>query len=170
MFPDHPIVWSNPAMYDLNEIFSGEVRLDELVLGRHFDALTQDFCSDFDIYEAEKSNLDFPGDPLRVNPSKIGFKGDSFDAEVLLQNLEEDVPSLGPDFDSVVEVNMTETVELIESRDSLHSKSEIVASVDAEDEGTGAEKMENTGCFGRRVELETSSIPSFRTVPAISKV
>ena len=87
-----------------------------------------------------------------------------------MRNLDENVPSLGPDFDSVVEVNMTETMELMESSDALHSKSESVASVDAEDEGTGADKMENTGSFGRRVELETSSIPSFRTVPAMSKV
>ena len=163
------IVWPDLAMYDLNEFFSGDVSLDEFVVGHHFDALTQDFCSDFDIYEAEKSNLNFPGDSLRVNPSEIGHKEDIFDAEVLLQTLEEDGRSLGPEYDSV-EVDMTETEALVEMCD-VHSKPEIVASADAKDEGTGVDNMENTGCFRRReVELPASRIPSFRTVPAMSKV
>ena len=157
-------------MYDLNEFFSGDVSLDEFVVGHHFDALTQDFCSDFDIYEAEKSNLDFPGDPLRVNPAEIGPKGDIFDAEVLLQTLEEDGPSLGPEFDSVVEVDTTETEALVEMCD-VHSKPESVASADAKDAGTDANNMDHSGRFGRRtVELLASRIPSFRTVPAVSKV
>jgi len=155
-------------MYDLNEFFSGDVSLDEFVVGHHFDALTQDFCSDFDIYEAEKSNLNFPGDPQRVNPSEIGHKEDIFDAEVLLQTLEEDGGSLGPEYGSG-EVDRTETEALVEMCD-VHSKPEIVASSDAKDEGTGVDNMENTGCFGRReVELPASRIPSFRTVPAMSK-
>ena len=164
------IVWPDLVMYDLNEFFSGDVSLDEFVVGHHFDALTQDFCSDFDIYEAEKSNLNFPGDPLRVNPSEIGSKEDIFDAEVLLQTLEEDGPSLGPEYDSVVEVDTTETETLVEMFD-VHSKPEIVASEDGKDDGTGADNMENSGCFGRReVEMSASRIPSFRTVPAMSKV
>mgnify|MGYP001233376227 CR=1 FL=1 len=119
------IVWPDLAMYDLNEFFSGDVSLDEFVVGHHFDALTQDFCSDFDIYEAQKNNLNFHGDPLRVNPSEIGSKEDIFDAEVLLQTLEEDGPSLGPEYDSVVEVDTTETETLVEMFD-VHSKPEIV--------------------------------------------
>ena len=159
------IVWPDLAMYDLNEFFSGEVSLDEFVVGHHFDALAQDFCSDFDIYEAEKSNLNFPGDPLHVNP-----KEDIFDAEILLQTLEEDGPSLGPEYHSVVEIGTTETRATVKMFD-VHSKPECVASADAKDESIGADCMENTGCFGgRRVELSASRIPSFRTVPAMSKV
>jgi len=157
-------VWPDLAMYDLNEFFSGEVSLDEFVVGHHFDALAQDFCSDFDIYEAEKSNLNFPGDPLHVNP-----KEDIFDAEILLQTLEEDGPSLGPEYHSVVEIGTTETRATVKMFD-VHSKPECVASADAKDESIGADCMENTGCFGgRRVELSASRIPSFRTVPAMSK-
>merc|ERR1719234_1774027 len=99
----------------MNEFFSGDVNLDEFVVGHHFDALTQDFCSDFDIYEAEKNNLNFPGDPLRVNHLDINSKADNFDAEVLLKTLEEDGPSFGPELDSVVEVHTNNA--LIESCD-----------------------------------------------------
>ena len=161
-------------MYDLNEFFSGDVNLDEFVGGHHFDALTQDFCSDFDIYEAEKSNLHFPGDPLQVNPSGMGSKEDIFDSEVLLKTLEEDGPSLSPEFDSIVEVHTTETEALIESCD-VHLKPESVASSDAENKCTGAENMEDIGCLVRRVaggpaKLSASRTPSFRTVPANTKV
>jgi len=154
-------------MYDLNEFFSGDISLDEFVVGHHFDSLTQDFCSDYDIYEAEKSNLNFPGDPLHVDPSEISSKEDIFDAEILLQTLEDDGPSLGPEYVSVVEIETTETEPLTAM---CNVQPERIACADAKDEGTGANSMGNSGCFeGRRVELPASRIPSFRTVPAVSK-
>lgn len=159
-------------MFDLNEFFSGDVSLDDFVVGRHFDALTQDFCSDFDIYEAEKNNLNFPGDPLRVNPSELSSKENNFDAEVLLKTLEEGGPSLGPEFDSVVEVHTTETNASMESCHVL-----LEPESDAEDECTGgADNLENNGCSGRKnvvgdpVDLSVSRFPSFKTVPAVMKV
>ena len=159
-------------MYDMNEFFSGDVNLDEFVIGHHFDALTQDFCSDFDIYEAEKNNLNFPGDPLRVNPPDISSKEDNFDAEVLLKTLEDEGPSIGHELDSVVEVHTTETNALIESCDVL-----LKPESDTGDECTGgADNMKNTGCSGRTkvaedpAELSVSRFPSFRTVPAMMKV
>jgi len=158
-------------MFDLNKFFSGDVGLDEFVVGRHFDALTQDFCSDFDIYEAEKNNLNFPGDPLRVNPSELSSKENNFDAEVLLKTLEEGGPSLGPEFDSVVEVHTTETNASMESCHVL-----LEPESDAEDECTGgADNLENNGCSGRKnvvgdpVDLPVSRFPSFKTVPAVMK-
>ena len=96
------------------------------------------------------------------------------DFMVLLKTLEEDGPSLSPEFDSIVEVHTTETAALIESCD-VHLKPESVASSDAENKCTGAENMENIGCLIRRVEggpakLSASRTPSFRTVPANTKV
>ena len=152
-------------MFGLNEFFSGDVSLDDFVDGPHFDALTQDFCSDYDIYAAEKNNFDIPCGPSSVDPSEIGSEETIFDAEVLLNTLkEEDGPSLSTEFDSIVEVQTTE----IEAAPDIHPKFES-ADVTAE-----AVEMRNSdeSCLGRApgVPLSGTRIPAFRTVPAMSKV
>ena len=116
---------------------------------------------------SKKNNFDLPCGPPSVEPSEIGSEETIFDAEVLLNTLEEeDGPSLSTqfEFDSIVEVQTTE----IEAAPDIHPKFEM-ADVTAE-----AVEMRNSdeSCLGRApgVPLPGTRIPAFRTVPAMSKV
>ena len=173
-------------MYDLDKFFSGDVTLDEFVGSHHFDALTQDFCSDYDIYSAEKNNLGIlgGGDSPRteIRPEKEIYR----DEDVLLRTLEEDGLGFYPGIDSVLEVVASEAKALKEEHNilghepapRLNSGVEIEVAVEPENEITPAVSLKTSrgDHAGRTLkgnlsdEPARSTFPSFRTVPARLKV
>ena len=171
-------------MYDLDKFFSGDVTLDEFVGSHHFDALTQDFCSDYDIYSAEKNNLGLgDGDSPRreMRPEKEIYR----DEDVLLRTLE-DGRSFYPGVDSVLEVVASEAKALKEEHNilghepapRLNSGVEIEVAVEPENEITPAVSLKTSrgDHAGRTLkgnlsdEMVRPTFPSFRTVPARLKV
>ena len=173
-------------MYDLDKFFSGDVTLDEFVGSHHFDALTQDFCSDYDIYSAEKNNLGIlgGGDSPRtdIRPEKEIYR----DEDVLLRTLEEDSLSFYPGVDSVNEVVALEAKALKEEHNilgpepapRLNGVVEIELAAEIENEITPAMSLKTSrGDHAEKTlkgntsdELARPTFPSFRTIPARLKV
>ena len=173
-------------MYDLEKFFSGDVTLDELVGSHHFDALTQDFCSDYDIYSAEKNNLGIlgGGDSPRtdIRPEKELYR----DEDVLLRTLEEDGLSFYHGVDSLIEVGASEAKALKEEHNisgpetapRLNSGDEIELAAEIKNDITPAVRLKTSrgDHAGRTLkgnlsdEMVRPTFPSFRTVPARLKV
>ena len=170
-------------MFDLEEFFSGDVALHELAGSHHFAALTQDFCFDYDIYSAEKNNLNIPHQ-TDIGPDKETYRND----DLLLRNPGEDVPSFYSGVDSVIEVVASEVEALEEECNPLRPASASHLNIGAEAELTAEGKDEITSAASFKITDEDHSgtgrtfvgkkpdesprptVPSFRTVPARLKV
>ena len=170
-------------MFDLDEFFSGNVTLHELVDSHHFAALTQDFCSDYDIYSAERNNLTIPNQ-TDIGPNKETYLND----DLLLRNLDEDGPSFYSGVESVIEVVASEVEALEEECNPLRPETASHLYIGAETELAAEGKDEITPAASLRItdedhsrtgrtfvgkksdELPRPTFPSFRTVPARLKV
>ena len=170
-------------MFDLDEFFSGDVTLHEVVGSHDFAALTQDFCFDYDIYSAEKNNLNIPHQ-TDICPNKEIYRND----DLLLRNLDEDGPSFYSGVESVIEVVASEVEALEEeckplrpeTASHLYIGAETELDAEGKDEITSAASLkitdEDHSGTGRTFvgkkpdELPRPTVPSFRTVPARLKV
>ena len=170
-------------MFDFDEFFSENVTLHELVGSHHFAALTQDFCSDYDIYSAERNNLTIPNQ-TDIGPNKETYQND----DLLLRNLDEDGPSFYSGVESVIEVVASEVEALEEECKPLRPETASHLYIGAETELDAEGKEEITSAASLKItdedhsgtgrtfvgkkpdELPRPAVPSFRTVPARLKV